>query len=67
MKIIIEMPEEIAEEYALSRGKEKAAIKDDLVEYIKKSIGSFRMRRAMEERREEMEKARRLAKEEVKW
>ena len=67
MKITLEIPEEIAEEYALSLGKEKAAIKDDLIEHIKKSIGSFRMRQAMEKRREEMETIRELARKEIEW
>jgi len=62
-----EQADELIEQYAKSRGfkgekTKEEFLKQSVIEHIKKSIGSFRMREAMEKVREQQEIAREAAK-----
>ena len=71
MKITIEIPQKIVEEYMEAHSQEvgepEEIIKEEIKKHINQSISSNRMRKAMEKRREEMEEMREIGKKEVEW
>ena len=64
IKIELDMPKELMDEFIEARGKKKGEqpadeqLKEAVIEYIKRSIGSHRRRKAMEAVREQTEAAR---------